>query len=159
MKYSNDILKKYVILEDYLPLTIKASTMATNAEYLIYRHGENSLLEFVFDATTHMVHKICMVICKDYEKIDAEYTLSANHIVGDILVETPDDVTTDIFRCEIYTNAVKIKLSNLCPERTIVSDNLVWELDANGNLLSLAIYNQSSNVINHTFEELSYDSN
>ena len=154
MRYSNYVFEKKVIVEDYLPLLIKSSEMSTNADYLIYRKGDNSLLEFVFDAITHNVHKICMVICKDYEKVSAEYTLPSNFVIGDVMIDTPDDVVSDFFFCKIYSNAIQIKLSNRHAEMVILSNDIVWELGSNGHLISLTVQNQSADVINHTLKEL-----
>ena len=154
MRYSNSVFEKKVIVEDYLPLLIKSSEMSTNADYLIYRKGDNSLLEFVFDATTHNVHKICLVICKEYEITSTEYTPPTDFVIGDVLVDAPDDIAAEVFRCRIYTDAIQLKLSNQIAETTIVSKDIVWELGSNGNLVSLTVHNQSADVINHTLKEL-----
>jgi hypothetical protein len=154
MKYSNSIFQKKIIVEDYLPLLIKSPEMSTNADYLIYRKEDNSLLEFVFDATTHNVHKICLVICKEYEKVPVGYIPPSNIVVGDVIIDAPDDITTEIFCCKIYTDAIQIKLSNKHGERTIDSKNIIWELDSKGDLISLTVYNQSPEVINHALNEL-----
>ena len=154
MKYSNLIFQKEVIVEDYLPLLIKSPEMSTNADYLIYRKEDNSLLEFVFDATTHNVHKICLVICKEYEKVPAGYIPPSNIVVGDVIIDAPDDIKTEIFCCKIYTDAIQIKLSNIHADMVIVSKDIVWELGSNGNLISLTVQNQSADVINHTLKEL-----
>ena len=154
MKYSNSIFQKKVIVEDYLPLLIKSPEMSTNADYLIYRKEDNSLLEFVFDATTHNVHKICLVICKEYEKVPAGYIPPSNIVVGDVIIDAPDEIKTEIFCCKIYIDAIQLKLSNKSAEMTIASKDIIWELDSKGNLISLTLYNQSPEVINHTLKEL-----
>ena len=154
MKYSNLFFQKEVIVEDYLHLLIKSPEMSTNADYLIYRKEDNSLLEFVFDATTHNVHKICLVICKEYEKVPAGYIPPSNIVVGDVIIDAPDDIKTEIFCCKIYIDAIQLKLSNKSAEMTIASKDIIWELDSKGNLISLTLYNQSPEVINHTLKEL-----
>ncbi len=154
MKYSNSIFAKKVMVEDYLPLLIKSPEISTDADYLIYRKGDNSLLELVFDATTHNVHKICLVICKEYEIASTEYTPPSYFVVGDVLIDAPDDIATEVFCCKIYTDAIQLKLSNQPAEMTIVSKNIVWELDSKGDLISLTAYNQSAEVISHTLKEL-----
>jgi uncharacterized protein YuzE len=154
MKYSNSIFVKKVIVEDYLPLLIKSPEISTDADYLLYRKGDNSLLELVFDATTHNVHKICLVICKEYEITSTKYTPPTDFVIGDVLVDTPDDIAAEVFRCRIYTDAIQLKLSNQIAETTIVSKDIVWELDSKGDLISITAYNQSAEVINHTLKEL-----
>ena len=75
-------------------------------------------------------------------------------VIGDVIIDTPDDITTEIFCCKIYTDAIQIKLSNKHGERTIDSKNIIWELDSEGDLISLTVYNQSPEVINHALNEL-----
>ena len=154
MKYSNTVQEKHVIMEKYIPLLIKSSTMPIGAEHVIYRHGLHSLMEIAFDATTCAVHKVCLPICEEYQVYDADYLLPLNHTIGDVLVEKSDDITTDIFVCEIYRNAIKVKLNSGTPQQVITTGNLAWELDAKGDLISLAVYGQKQNVIDHALKEL-----
>ena len=48
MKYTNNIFKKTAFLEEYLPLAIKSAIPLENANYLVFRHEDNSLLEIAF---------------------------------------------------------------------------------------------------------------
>ena len=154
MKYSNSIFVKKVIVEDYLPLLIKSPEISTDADYLLYRKEDNSLLELVFDATTHNVHKICLVICKEYEITSTGYTPPTDFVIGDVHIDAADDISTEVFHCKIYTDAIQLKLSNQIAETTIVSKDIVWELDSKGDLISITAYNQSAEVINHAIKEL-----
>ena len=156
MKLSNDILRKKVIIDDYLPLLVKADQKASNAECIYYRHeNKQGLLELGFDATTQQVHKICLLICKDYRVIDAEYRHSNNRIEGDLLIDTPIDVTTATFFCEIYKDAISVVLSAESVIQTFVSDNIVWGVGPDGGLVSVTVYGLNSEATMHAIDELS----
>jgi hypothetical protein len=141
-------------MEKYIPLLVKAPTMIANAEYVIYRHGLHSLMEIVFDAITGAVHKVCLPVCEKHQVYDVDYLLPANHTIGDVLVERSNDITTDTFVCEIYRNAVKVKLHSGISHQVIATGNLVWELDAQGNLISLVAYDLKQSEIDHVLKEL-----
>ena len=154
MKYTSEILQRNVTIEAYIPLSVKAKTAVSYADYLIFRHGSYSLLELVFDEKDHMVYRINMPICKELQKFDKAYRLPGEYIKGDMLILSSNDVLTDVFICELYTDAIRVKLSDSKVSQTIVSDILVWELDENGELISVTVYGQPAEVIQHTYEEL-----
>lgn len=156
MKYSRTILQKKVIIDDYIPLLIKAEQKSNDMEYLYYR-GENKqgLLEVGFDAFTQQVHKICLLICKDYRVIDAEYVHSNNRLEGDLLIDTSDDITTTTFFCEIYKDAISVVLSAESVSQTFVSDNIAWGVGPNGDLVSVTVYGLNNEVTMHAIDELS----
>ena len=156
MKYSTDILKKNVIIDDYIPLLIKAERKSNDMEYLYYRdENKQGLLEVGFDSTTQQIYKICLVICKDHRVMNAKYTLTDNCIVGDLLIDIPDDILTATFFCEIYKDAIKVVLSGEDVCQTVASDNLAWEINAEGKIVSLIVFGQSEETIMHSIDELS----
>jgi len=156
MKFSNIILPKKVIIDDYLPLLVKAEQEAAEAGHIYYRHRSNQgLLELGFDATTQLVHKICLLICKDYQLMNSEYTLPDNCIAGDLRIDIPSDTTTDILLCEIYSNAISIILSATTAVQTIVSDSVAWGIDSDGSLVSVTAYGLSGEATMHAINELS----
>lgn len=159
MKYTNKIFKKTAVLEEYLPLSIKSESSLENANYLIFRYENNSLLEIVFNESNGYIHKINMIICKDYHMVDSTFDIPNDLITkkGDILVEREDDVTTHKFECIIYKDAIRLEISNEAVIERIYSDNIVWELNKDGKLVSFTLYRQSPEIIEHTKNELSYD--
>ena len=157
MKYTNTIFKKNVVNEEYVPLLIKAPMQTENASYVIYRYGDNSLLEITFDEKDFNVYRINMVICKEFHRINSCYVLPENFTKGDVAIDDAKEVITNKFECVIYDDAISVIVNDAQIEERIMSDNIIWELDASGNLVSLTVYNQSAEIIEHTFEELSYD--
>ena len=154
MRYTSEIMKKEVLIEAYMPLKLKSEAVVRFADYFIYRCCDHSLLEIVFDEKDHKVYRINMPICKDCKIIYSNYELPAEFVAGDVQIDGSEDITTDVFFCEIYQNAVRVVLSNRTVSQRIVADNLVWELDENDRLVSLTVYNQPSEVIEHVLCEL-----
>lgn len=156
MKFSNTIQQKKVIIDDYLPLLVKAEQKAADTDHIYYRHKNNQgLLEIGFDTTSQLVHKICLPICKDYQLMNSEYTLPDNSIAGDLCIDNPSDTTTDILLCEIYSNAISIVLSKETAVQTIASDIVAWGIDTGGSLVSVTIYGLSREATMHAINELS----
>ena len=157
MKYTNNIFKKFASLEEYLPLTVKSDIPLENANYLIFRYEDNSLLEIAFNEDGGNVYRVKLIICKNYTIVDTIFTLPENSRKGDILVEHEADITTSKFECIIYKNAIRIEVSDDSVADYIDSDNIIWELNKDGKLISFTLYGQSIEVIEHTANELSFD--
>lgn len=157
MKYTNNIFKKIASLEEYLPLTVKSDIPLDNANYLIFRYEDNSLLEIAFNECDGNIYRINMILCKNYAKVDTAFEMPTTSLEGDLLIEREDDITTSKFECIIYKDAIRIELSNDFVAERIASDNILWELNKNGNLISITLYGQPTEIISHTLNELSYD--
>ena len=95
-----------------------------------------------------------MPICEELQKVDKAYKLPGGYVKGDVLILSPDDIFTDVFVCEIYTDAIRVRLSDSKVFQVIVSDILVWELNEEGGLVSVTVYGQPAEVIQHAYEEL-----
>lgn len=159
MKYTKNIFKKTAFLEEYLPLTIKSVVPLENANYLVFRFEDNSLLEIAFNEKDGNIYRINLVICKNYSIVDTVFELPnvSNTKKGDLLIEKEDDITTSKFKCIIYKDAIRIELSNDSVAECIDSNNILWELNNDGKLTSFTLYGQYSEIIEHTLSELSYD--
>ncbi len=157
MKYTNNIFKKTASLEEYLPLTIKSDSPLENANYLIFRYEDNSLLEIAFNENDGNIYRVKLIICKNYATVDATFTMPTNLRKGDVLVEHEADITTSKFECIIYKDAIQIEISDDSVADYIDSDNIIWGLNTHGKLTSFTLYGQQPEIIEHTLNELSYD--
>ena len=157
MKYTDNILKKKVVVEEYLPLKIKSDLPLDNANYLIFRHEDNSLLEIAFDEQDGNIYRIDMIICKNYHIVDANFNVPNDSRKGDLIIEREEDITTPKFECIIYKDAIRVEMSNGLITERIDSINILWELNNEGMLSSFTLYGQSTEVIDHTINELEYD--
>lgn len=157
MKYTNTIFKKIASLEEYLPLTIKSNIPLENANYLIFRYEDSSLLEIAYNENNGNIYRVKLIICKNYTTVDTDFTIPTNLRKGDVLVEREADITTSKFECIIYKNAIRIEISDDYVADCIDSDNIIWELNRDGKLISFTLYGQAIEVIRHTVNELSFD--
>ena len=157
MKYTNNIFKKVASLEEYLPLSIKSNIPLEHANYLIFRYEDSSLLEIAYNENNGNIYRVKLIICKNYITVDTAFTIPTNLRKGDIIVEHEADITTSKFECIIYRNAIRIEISDDSVADCIDSDNIIWELNKDGQLISFTFYGQSSEVIEHTVNELSFD--
>lgn len=159
MKYTNNIFKKTASLEEYLPLTIKSDFPLENANYLIFRYEDNSLLEIAFNENDGNIYRVKLIICKNYSTVDTTFEIPNNSRIrkGDLLVENEDDITTSKFKCIIYKDAIRIEISDDSVAKCIDSGNILWELNSHGKLTSFTLYGQQPEIIEHTLNELSYD--
>ena len=157
MKYTNNIFKKTALLEEYLPLTIKSDSPLENANYLIFRYEDNSLLEIAFNENGGNIYRVKLIICKNYTTVNTTFTMPTNSRKGDILVDREADIMTSKFECIIYKDAIRIETSDDSVADCIVSDNIIWELNKEGKLISITLYDQSAEVIEHAIKELSFD--
>ncbi len=113
------------------------------------------MLELAFDQMDHIISRITLVICADYRQVAEEYPLPAEYTKGDLLVDVPGEIDTSTFSCVIYQNAVKIIVSDLPVSKTILSDNIVWELSEQGNLVSVCLVDPTGKASEHCNLELS----
>lgn len=63
-------------------------------------------------------------------------------------------IDSSVFRCEIFENAVKVVVSDIVPRNCIASENVVWELSDQGDLVSLCILDSTGELSEHCFKEL-----
>ncbi len=155
MTITNTSIQRSVVLTDYIPMQIRAEKECKAVDYCSFRKDDTSLLELAFDQTDHIIHRITLVICADYRQTAEEYRLPAEHTKGDLLLESPAEIDTAVFSCVIYRNAVKINVSDLPVCKTVLSDNIVWELSEQGNLVSLCLVDATGKASEHCSLELS----
>jgi hypothetical protein len=155
MRYTENIFKKKARLEEYIPLAICAQEDVSSANYVIYT-AENSYFELVFDEVDHKIYRITMCICKNFNRINEDFNLPTNILLGDLLIDENFRKEANKFLCEIYNNAIKVLLDDRQGNRFVASDNILYEL-IDDELISITLYAQSKKVIDHTYKELTDD--
>lgn len=126
------------------------------------RNGYNydySLLELSFDKNDSTIHRITFFICKDYEKTNENYQIPSNYESGDVLIESVGEIELSILGSVIYSNVVKVVVSNEVPDTCILSGNVVWKLNSCGDLISLCVIDSTGITSEHCYKELDYFSN
>ena len=155
MTITNTSIQRSIVLTEYIPVQVRAENACNTIDYCSFRKDDTSLLELAFDQTDRMIYCITLVICAYYRQAAAEYRLPAECANGDLLVDVPGEIDTSTFSCVIYQNAVKIIVSDLPVSKTILSDNIVWELSEQGNLVSVCLVDPTGKASEHCNLELS----
>ena len=155
MTITNTPIHRSVVLTDYIPMQVRAEKECDAVDYCFFRKEDTSLLELAFDQTDHIIHRITLVICADYQQTVEEYRLTAEYVKGDLLLTSPAEIDTAVFSCVIYRNAVRIVVSDLHVCKTVLSDNIVWELSEQGDLVSLCLVDATGKASEHCNLELS----
>ena len=155
MTITNTFIQRSIVLNEYIPMQVRAEKEYNAVDYCSFRKDNNSLLELAFDQTDHIIYRVTLVICADYRQAAEEYPLPAEYTKGDLLVDAPAEIDTSTFSCVIYQNAVKIIVSDLPVSKTVLSGNIVWELSEQGNLVSVCLVDLTGKASEHCSLELS----
>ena len=155
MTITNTVVKRSVVLTDYIPLQVRTEKECREVEYCSYRKGDTSLLELAFDQADQLVHRITLLLCADYRQTTEEYQLPANYAKGDLLMDSAAEIDTAVFSCVIYRSAVQITVSDLPVSNSVLSDNIVWGLSEHGELVSLCLIDEAGKASEHCNLELS----
>lgn len=159
MKISHTILNRKIVVTDYIPLQVRTEKECQETDYFYAKKDDRSLLELSFDKNDSTIHRIALLICKDYEKTNENYQIPSNYESGDVLVESAGEIESSIFRSIIYSNAVKVVVSNEVPDSCILSGNVVWELNGCGELVSLCVIDSTGITSEHCRKELEANCN
>lgn len=148
-----------IITEDYIPLKILSDKAYSSLGYVKYVKGDSSLLEISYDEETHKLYRILLIICKDFSFNERYFAIPDSVQKSSIKIDNSDKIECEIFKCEIYKNAVRIIVSENSVYYTVISGKVLWELDKDCKLISLTVVGLSELEINHTITELEYTQN
>ena len=156
MRTSNQIINGSVLLEEYIPLKFISNEKNGSLDYARYSKGDKSLLEFAFDTTTKQLYRILLVLCEDFSINECCFSLPDIFESGSLLFDHSIDKECSIFHCEVFKDAINLKLSESKFNKSIISDNILWEIDDKNELISVTLFNLSHEEIEHAITELQY---
>ena len=154
MKYYNKRVKRVIKNVDYIPAQKKKKKECQATAYYNICKGDRSLLELALDDKDAIVCRITLLICEEYQRKSELYRVPNEHRDGDVLIEKQGETDSRVFRCEIFENAVKVVVSDIVSHDCIASENVVWELSDQGDLVSLCILDSTGELSEHCFKEL-----
>lgn len=154
MRFSANTIKRTITTIEYIPIQLRTKKECQATEYYYIRKGDRSLLEFAFDSKDSTIQRITLLICEDYRKTMKAYFVPDNHKNGDVLIDESGEIDTKTFHCEVYPNAVRIVVSDADSSECVSSENLVWELTDQGDLVSICILDSTGKVSEHCLIEL-----
>ena len=155
MTVTETSIKRSIVLVEYIPLQVRAEKECAIADYSSFHKSDISLLELTSDQATQHIRRITLVICAEYHRLSTDYQLPAEYTHGDLLLDSPAEIETDVFYCDIFRNAVKITVSGAPVYKAVLSDNIVWELSERGNLVSVCVIDTTGKSSEHCYMELS----
>lgn len=159
MRTGNQIINGSVLLEEYIPLKFISNEKNASLDYARYSKGDKSLLEFAFDTNTKQLYRILLVLCEDFSINEYCFSLPDIFESGSLLFDDSIDKECSIFHCEVFKDAITLKLSESKFNKSIISDNILWEIDDKNELISVTLFNLSHEEIEHTITELQYVQN
>ena len=159
MRTSNQIINGSVLLEEYIPLKFISNEKNKSLDYARYSKGDKSLLEFAFDTNTKQLYRILLVLCEDFSINECCFSLPDIFESGSLLFDHSIDKECSIFHCEVFKDAINLKLSESKFNKSIISDNILWEIDDKNELISVTLFNLSHEEIEHAITELQYVQN
>lgn len=159
MRISNKIITGSVLLEEYIPLKFISNENNNSLDYVRYSKGDKSLLEFAFDTNTKQLYRILLVICENFSIKECCFSLPDIFESGSLLFDHSIDKECSFFHCEVFKDAVTLKLRESKVNKSIISDNILWEIDNKNELISVTLFNLSNEEIEHTITELKYVQN
>ena len=159
MRIDNQITKGSILLEEYIPLKFISDKKNTSLDYARYSKDNKSLLEFAYETNSKQLYRILLVLCENFSINDCCFSLPASFDLGSLVFEESVDNECSVFHCEVFKDAVTIKLSESKLNKSIISDNILWEVDDENELISITLFNLSQKEIEHTITELQYVQN
>lgn len=159
MRTTNQIINGSVLLEEYIPLKFISNENNNSLDYVRYSKGDKSLLEFAFDTNTKQVYRILLVICENFSIKECCFSLPDIFESGSLLFDHSIDKECSIFHCEVFKDAITLKLRETKVNKSIISGNILWEIDDKNELISVTLFNLSNEEIEHTITELQYVQN
>ncbi len=79
MTITNTFIQRSIVLNEYIPMQVRAEKEYNAVDYCSFRKDDNSLLELAFDQTDHIIYRVTLVICADYRQAAEEYPLPAEY--------------------------------------------------------------------------------
>lgn len=156
MRMSNNVINGSVLLEDYIPLKFVSDENNASLDYARYSKGDKSLLEFAFDKNTRQLYRLLLVLCDDFSINDYCFSIPEISESGGLLFDDSFDGECSIFHCEVFKDAITIKISENSLNKRVISNNILWEIDDKHELISVTLFNLSYKEIEHTITELQY---
>lgn len=157
IKKSNSTSKTTFQFEEYIPLKIKFDTpfdeYHPGCEFV---KGDSCLLELLFGEYSRQLSAITLVICSEYEILNASLpifdTTDANICIDEELCETLTHFETDTFATDIYSNGAIIRLSDKPVHSFYKNNDVIWGIDVNENICQLIVYMDENGVAHLTNE-------
>ncbi len=139
-------------LEEYIPLKIIFNNEEEVVEYVSYSKDKTSSLEFTVGIKSKLLKRITLLLCKEYSETTNKLVIE-NYEDGKIIFHG-DDVECAVFKTILYSNGVRIVLSDKKSSHYIKMDKVYLGLSDIDDIIEICVYDMSISELEHLKKEL-----
>ena len=139
-------------LEEYIPLKIVFCENREPINYISYSQDKYSLLEFSVGVNSKHIHKITLLLSKEYF-IEEKILELENSEEGEVLMDNVN-VQCACFKTILYANGVKIVLSKEKCEKYIKRDRVYVGVSIFNEVTEICVCDMSFLELQHLKNEL-----
>lgn len=139
-------------LEEYIPLKIILNKDDEAAEYISYSKDKTSSLEFTVGIKSRLLKRITLLLCKEYSETTNKLVVE-NFEEGKIIFES-EDVECSVFKTILYSNGVRIILSDKKSFHYIKMDKMYLGLSDTDDIIEICVCEMSVSELEHLKKEL-----
>lgn len=144
---------------DYFALRVVYGDFSIeDSRFIGFYHDDSGLLEFTVSKATSTIKRVQLVACNNYEIVDENLPRQEVTNEGTIKLRLPQHNDVDEFLLSVYNDGVHISLSNESASEVFKCGQIAYGLSSTGELVSITVYDMNEYDINHTIEELNFDS-
>lgn len=139
-------------LENYIPLKIVFNKNDEEVEYISYSKGRTSLLELTIGVKSKLIKKITLLLCKDYS--ETTNRLVVENFKDKKITLHGNDIECSIFKTILYSDGVKIILSNKSSFQYIKMGKVYFGLSDTDDIIEICVCDMSTFELEHLKKEL-----
>ncbi|MBP5555480.1 MAG: hypothetical protein J6X94_11510 [Lachnospiraceae bacterium] len=139
-------------LEEYIPLKIIVGNDFEGYEYIKYYKKDTSVLEVAVGTHNRTINIITLLLCKEY--YENEEKLSINDYTESDVIIPSNDVACNVFKAILYSNGVKISLSEKKGFHYYKIDRVYIGLSDSNEIAEICVENMSDIELAHLRYEL-----
>lgn len=152
---SNKMLNSKVLCEEYFSLQVDFGyeSNKTNSFFQI-NNGDSQSLEITVNEHNEL-SKVILLCSEDYSVVEEKICVN-DCIDGVISFLDCSNINSEIFKIEVYNNAVKLQLSSACECKWYKQGNFILSLDKEDKIVSVIVINLKEKERHHIIEELQF---
>ncbi|MDO5296749.1 MAG: hypothetical protein Q4F00_08960 [bacterium] len=151
---SKSTQKSYFKSEDYFPVMIVFSEEELNSHFIQFSLWPTDMFELCVNSKTHVLKKLVFTLCNHVVVHNDQKITYPEHQEGCIKVSGPESNNYGIFITHIFTDGLRIELSDTPAVRHLKCGQLIFAFDPDNNLVSLYIVDLTEKDMNHIIKEL-----
>ena len=144
----------YYKFDGYMPLTVVIGEEHDYVQFIDWCRDDTDILELQINPSNGSVCQVSLVICASYECVDGDCRISASED-GLLVPNMSGRVDSDGLFAYVYSDAIVVSVSSHLVVRRVRSGNVLFGMDAAGEIAEVAVVGLSESEVGHTRELLS----